>query len=83
MIGSIADNVWARLKGEVSAHVQQSACLIQPALLDARNAAIYMGRTIKGIRDLERKGILKAVRLDRKLQFRRSDLDEVIERHYA
>jgi hypothetical protein len=56
---------------------------VQPALLNIEQAAKYMGRTVKGVRDLERKGILVPVRFDRKVQFRIRDLDEAIERYSA
>jgi hypothetical protein len=56
---------------------------VQPALLNIEQTAKYLGRTVKGVRDLERKGILVPVRFDRKVQFRRRDLDEAIERHRA
>jgi hypothetical protein len=53
---------------------------VQPALLNMEQAAKYLGRTVKGIRELILKGILVPVRLDRKIQFKRQDLDDVIER---
>lgn len=56
---------------------------VQPALFNIEQAAKYLGRTVKGIRDLENKGVLVPVRFDRKVQFRRRDLDEAIERHGA
>jgi hypothetical protein len=56
---------------------------VQPALLNIEQTAKYLGRTVKGVRDLERKGILTPVRFDRKVQFRRRDLDDAIERHSA
>ncbi len=56
---------------------------VQPALFNIHQAAKYLGRTVKGVRDLERKGVLVPVRFDRKVQFRRRDLDEAIERHIA
>ena len=56
---------------------------IQPALLNIDQTAKYLGRSVKGVRDLERKGILVPIRLDRKVQFRRTDLDQAIERHAA
>lgn len=56
---------------------------VQPALLNIDQAAKYMGRTVKGMRDLERKGLLVQVRFDRTVQFRRRDLDDAIERHSA
>src|ERR1700685_2940150 len=56
---------------------------VQPALLNIDQAAKYLGRTVKGVRELERKGILVPVRFDRKVQFRRRDLEEAIERHSA
>ena len=54
---------------------------VQPVLFNIEQTAKYMGRTVKGVRDLERKGILVPVRFDRKIQFRRRDLDDAIERH--
>jgi hypothetical protein len=51
---------------------------VKPALLNIEQTGKYLGRTVKGIRDLERKGILRPIRLDRKVQFRRSDLDAAI-----
>jgi hypothetical protein len=56
---------------------------IQPALLNIDQTAKYLGRTVKGVRDLEKKGVIVPIRLDRKVQFRRSDLDLAIERHAA
>jgi hypothetical protein len=56
---------------------------VQPALLNIEQTAKYLGRTVKGIRDLEKKGVLTPVRFDRKIQFRRRDLDDTIERHIA
>jgi hypothetical protein len=56
---------------------------VQPALYNIEQTAKYLGRTVKGIRDLERKGVLVPVRFDRKVQFRRRDLDDAIEKHTA
>lgn len=56
---------------------------IQPVLLNIEQTAKYLGRTVKGVRDLEKKGVLVAVRFDRKIQFRRRDLDDAMERHSA
>lgn len=56
---------------------------VEPALFNIEQAAKYLGRTVKGIRDLERKGVLVPVRFDRKVQFRRRDLDDAIEKHTA
>jgi len=56
---------------------------VQPALLNIEQAAKYLGRTVKGVRDLEKKGVLVPVRFDRKIQFRRRDLDDAIERYGA
>lgn len=79
LIGSIVDRVTTQIKTDLTAQLEQ-ATRVQPALLNIKDAAIYLGRTVKGVRDLERKGVLPAVRLDRKLQFRRRDLDDLIER---
>lgn len=52
---------------------------VQPALLNIDQAAKYLGRSVKGVRDLVRKGLLVPVRFDRKIQFRMRDLEELIE----
>jgi hypothetical protein len=54
---------------------------VQPVLLNIDQAAKYLGRTVKGIRDLMTKGVLVPVRFDRKIQFKRRDLDDLIEKH--
>jgi|HubBroStandDraft_6_1064221.scaffolds.fasta_scaffold125951_1 excisionase family DNA binding protein len=54
---------------------------VQPALLNIHQAAKYLGRTVKGIRDLVTKGVLVRVRFDRKRQFKRRDLDDLIEKY--
>jgi hypothetical protein len=56
---------------------------VRPALLNIDQTAKYLGRTVKGVRDLEKKGVLCPIRLDRKVQFRRVDLDAAIDRHAA
>jgi len=54
---------------------------VQPVLLNIDQAAKYLGRTVKGIRDLMTKGVLVPVRFDRKIQFKRRDLDDLIEKY--
>jgi hypothetical protein len=54
---------------------------VQPVLLNIDQTAKYLGRTVKGIRDLMTKGVLVPVRFDRKIQFKRRDLDDLIEKH--
>ena len=56
---------------------------IRPVLLNIEQTAKYLGRTVKGVRDLEKKGVLVPVRFDRKIQFRRRDSDDAMERHSA
>lgn len=54
---------------------------VQPVLLNIDQAAKYLGRTVRGIRDLMTKGVLVPVRFDRKIQFKRRDLDDLIEKY--
>ncbi len=54
---------------------------VQPVLLNIHQAAKYLGRSVKGIRDLVAKGVLVPVRFDRKIQFKRRDLDDLIEKY--
>ncbi len=79
----IAQEVARLLKRETEPMVDDPKGLraVQPALLNIDQAAKYLGRTVKGVRDLMAKDVLVPVRLDRKIQFRRRDLDDLIEKY--
>ena len=54
---------------------------VTPALMNIDEAGAYLGRSPKSVRDLIRKQIIRPVRIDRKIQIKRKDLDAVIERY--
>jgi excisionase family DNA binding protein len=53
---------------------------IVPRLLNVAEAAAYLGRTPDAIRQLMHRGRLPIVRIDRRVQLDRLDLDLLIER---
>jgi excisionase family DNA binding protein len=50
-------------------------------LLDVPEAAEYMGRTPEAFRQLIYRGKIPVVRIDRRVQIDRADLDRLIERN--
>lgn len=60
-----------------------AACCIEarPAqrLLSVNDAATYLGRNPTAVREMERTGKLRAVRIDGRVMFDRNDLDDLIE----
>lgn len=53
--------------------------LVQPRLLDAKQAGKYMGRSEQMIRKMYRDGVIRSCSHDGKLLFDRLELDQVIE----
>ena len=68
----LADAIAAR----VAARLSQSD---QPRLLTVKEAAIYIGRTQKGLRHLIASGAIPVVREGTRLHLDRSDLDRWVE----
>ncbi len=54
---------------------------VQPALLNIYQAAKYLGRTVKGIRDLVTKGCSCPCASIARYSFKRRDLDDLIEKY--
>jgi hypothetical protein len=54
-----------------------------PQLFDIEGAARYSGWTIRALRELRATRQLEAIRLGRRLWFRRADIDRLIERSFA
>lgn len=54
---------------------------IQPALLDVKQAAIYLGRTEASIQSLVFQRVLPVVRYGRRVHLHRKDLDAWIDRN--
>jgi excisionase family DNA binding protein len=80
MVNAIAEQVMARVKTSVS-HLLESAPRIQPALLNVKEAAIYLGRTEQSIQHLIFERDLPVVRVGRRVHLDRKDLEAWIEKN--
>ncbi len=74
LIDSLVEMVAAR----VTENITKTGVAV-PRLLSVPQAAIYLGRTEDAVRRLQVAGTLRAVKLDGRVQFDRSDLDQLIE----
>lgn len=54
---------------------------VKARLLTIEQAAIYLGRTVDGVRGMEKRGTLPSVRLDGRVMFDIKDLDRLIEQN--
>lgn len=50
-----------------------------PAVMDVQTTGRYLDRSEDAIREMERSGKIKRVRIDGRVQFRKRDIDELIE----
>jgi excisionase family DNA binding protein len=74
----IAHEVAELLKPHIAAMTPN---VIQPALLDVRDAAVYLGRSERAIEHLIQDRMLPIVRHGRRVHLHRRDLDDWIERN--
>jgi excisionase family DNA binding protein len=54
---------------------------IKKRLFTAKEAALYLGRSVHAIRELQWDGLLPAVKVGRRIHFDVLDLDKFIEQH--
>ena len=78
LVAAIAAEVM-RLLGPKLASITPN--VIQPALLDVKQAAIYLGRSEQSVQHLIFEKELPVVRSGRRVHLRRADLDRWIERN--
>lgn len=78
LISAIADEVSKRIAPEIA---KMSPVVIQPALLDVKQAAVYLGRSEQAIQHLIFNKELPVVRVGRRVHLHRVDLDKWIERN--
>jgi excisionase family DNA binding protein len=76
LVNAIADQVVARVKAELS--LQPS---VQPALLNVKDAAAYLGRSEQAVQHLIFQRDLPVVRVGRRVHLHRRDLDAWIEKN--
>jgi excisionase family DNA binding protein len=81
LVSAIAEEVAAKVKSEIAAHVQHLAVRVQPALLNVKEAAIYLGRSEQSVQHLIFEKELPVVRVGRRVHLDRRDLDTWIEKN--
>jgi excisionase family DNA binding protein len=78
LVRSLAAEVINLLKPELA---KMATPVIQPALLDVKQAAVYLGRTEQSVQHLIYDKELPVVRVGRRVHLHRHDLDRWIEKH--
>jgi excisionase family DNA binding protein len=78
LVQAVAAEVARLLKPELE---RLAAPRIEPALLDVKQAAVYLGRSEQSVQHLIFDQDLPAVRKGRRVHLHRRDLDAFIERH--
>jgi len=73
---AIAEEVATLLRPHIAAMTPQ---VIQPALMDVKQAAAYLGRSEQAVQHLIRNRVLPVVRYGRRVHLHRRDLDAWIE----
>ena len=80
LVSAIAEEVAAKVKFEIASHVQHLAVRVQPALLNVKEAAVYLGRSEQSVQHLIFEKDLPVVRVGRRVHLDRRDLDTWIEK---
>ncbi len=81
LVSAIAEEVAAKVKSEISSHVEQLVGRVQPALLTVKDAAFYIGRSEQAVQHLVFQRDLPVVRHGRRVHLDRRDLDAWIEKN--
>jgi excisionase family DNA binding protein len=81
LVSAIAEEVAAKVKSEIASHVEQLVGRVQPALLNVKEAAIYLGRSEQAVQHLIFERELPVVRVGRRVHRDRRDLDSWIEKN--
>jgi excisionase family DNA binding protein len=81
LVRAISEEVAAKVKFEIASHVQHLAIKVQPALLNVKEAAIYLGRSEQSLQHLIFEKELPVVRVGRRVHLDRRDLDSWIEKN--
>lgn len=79
LVQAITEQVVAKVRAELSRPA--NAPRIQPALLNVKDAAIYLGRTEQAVQHLIFQKELPVVRVGRRVHLDRRDLDAWIEKN--
>ena len=81
LVNAIAEEVAAKVKFEIASHVEQLVGRVQPALLNVKEAAVYLGRSEQAVQHLIFDKELAVVRVGRRVPLGRRDLDSWIEKN--
>ena len=81
LVSAIAEEVAAKVKSEIASHVEQLVGRVQPALLNVKEAAVYLGRSEQSVQHLIFEKELPVVRVGRRIHLDRRDLDSWIEKN--
>ena len=81
IVNAIAEQVAARVKSEISSHLELTINRVQPALLNVKEAAVYLGRSEQAVQHLIFEKQLPVVRVGRRVHLDRRDLDCWIEKN--
>lgn len=81
LVSAIAEGVVAKVKSEIASHVEQLVGRVQPALLNIKEAAVYLGRSEQSVQHLIFDKELPVVRVGRRVHLDRRDLDCWIEKN--
>ena len=81
LVRAIAEEVAEKVKSEIASHVEHLAVRVQPALLNVKEAAVYLGRSEQAIQHLIFDRELPVARMGRRVHLDRRDLDAWIEKN--
>lgn len=81
LAAAIAMEVAAKVKTEIASQMQQIVTRVQPALLNVKEAAVYLGRSEQAVQHLIFQKELPVVRVGRRVHLDRRDLDSWIEKN--
>jgi excisionase family DNA binding protein len=81
LVSAIAEQVATKVKAEISAHLKRGANRVQPALLNVKEAAIYLGRSEQSLQHLIFQKELTTVRVGRRVHLDKRDLESWVEKN--
>ena len=81
LVSSISEQVTKRIETALLARMEHEARSIQPALLNVKDAAVYLGRSEQAVQHMIFQKELPVVRAGRRVHLDRKALDAWIERN--
>ena len=78
LASAIAQEVAAKVKSEIAAHMEHHVLRVHPALLSVKEAAVYLGRSEQAVQHLVFEKELPVVRVGRRVHLDKKDLDSWI-----